>query len=90
MRRGLLRSADGNLTVEAAMILPLVFLLLALFLRWGLMLHGAIGEAGELGPARAKLPARRIRDTDAIVNFGYGIKENLPGWIGDIAKGAVK
>lgn len=42
--------AAGSLTVEAMLILPLIFLLMALFLRWGLMLRDSIQETAEKRP----------------------------------------
>jgi hypothetical protein len=53
-RRGrcplLWKDAAGSLTVEAMLILPLIFLLMALFLRWGLMLRDSIQETAEKRP----------------------------------------
>ncbi|MCL1805809.1 MAG: pilus assembly protein [Clostridiales bacterium] len=94
------RGNRGSFTVEAALIVPLILLLMALFLRWGLMLQKDLREAASGGaePAaaggallpealggglifrRGGPPARRIRDTDLLMDLAYGIKEYLPSW----------
>ncbi len=93
-RQGIKGDHTGSLTVEALLILPLIFLLLALFVRWGFILQndlaeeakryeaGAYGENNAGGPAFLKggPPARRIRDADLLIDLGYSIKESLPSW----------
>lgn len=95
-RQGIKRDHRGSLTVEALLILPLIFLLLALFVRWGFVLQndlveeakryeagaGAYGEDNAGGPAFLKggPPARRIRDADLLIDLGHSIKESLPSW----------
>ncbi|MCL1849127.1 MAG: pilus assembly protein [Clostridiales bacterium] len=48
LRRGkegsLAGDTEGSLTVEAMLILPILFLLLALFIRWAWILHGEIQQ----------------------------------------------
>ncbi|MDR0469925.1 MAG: hypothetical protein LBH09_08130 [Peptococcaceae bacterium] len=46
--RRLLQDKLGSLTVEALLILPIILLLMALFLRWGLMLREDIDIAAGL------------------------------------------
>ena len=102
--RRLWAAKSGSLTVEALLILPLILLLMALFLRWGLMLQDTLREtAGPVGNAAAGEekedssafllggpPARRIRDVDALVHLGYSIKEKLPGWFSTDGSGELQ
>ena len=78
------RSAKGSLTVETLLILPAILLLMALFLRWGLMMREDIRAAAEkrtetVTSSKGR-PARRIRDTDVYVDAAYKVKEMLPSW----------
>lgn len=84
----------GGLTIEALLILPLILLLLALFVRWGFLLQNDLAvevkryeaeayeaaEAGRSAFLKGGPPARRIRDADLLIDLGYSIKERLPSW----------
>ena len=78
------RSAGGSLTIEALLIFPLILLLMALFLRWGLTLGKELREAGDMGRGTAVSktvpPARRIRDVDGYLDLAYKVKGMLPSW----------
>jgi hypothetical protein len=85
---------EGSMTVEALLILPLILVLLVLFIRWGIALQNGLvieaerveteffreNTAGNPGFSQGSPPARRIRDTDWLVDLGYSLKERLPSW----------
>ncbi|MCL1849654.1 MAG: pilus assembly protein [Clostridiales bacterium] len=87
--RFLWKGAEGSLTVEAALVLPVIFLLIALSIRWAWVLHdeveGTVREAPDrqgsgIGFLYGGPPARRIRDADLLIDLGHTIKERLPTW----------
>ena len=46
-RASLCRDANGSLSVEAVLILPLIFLLMVLLLRWGMTMRNDIRDTAE-------------------------------------------
>lgn len=88
------RGHTGSLSVEALLILPLILLLLALFVRWGFYLQNDLVVEAERFEAEVQTedlagkpaflkggpPARRIRDADLLIDLGYSLKERLPSW----------
>ena len=97
----MISESEGSLTVEAFLIMPVILLLLALFLRWGLMLRDDLRDTAARGRAapivgtseqgeRPELnigflfnsqPARRIRDTDFLIDMAYNVKEKVSEWL---------
>ena len=91
-------SQKGSLSIEALLVFPVIFFLMALFLRWGLLLRqdldkttekmdgivtedsGGSAQGAGFGFFHEGPPARRIRDVDVWIDFGYGVKEKLPAW----------
>ena len=65
--RALWRDKRGSLTVEALLILPAVLLLLALFFRWGLMLHEEITAEAGYGEG----PAAEGQGADPLAVIGF-------------------
>ena len=49
----LIKGSGGSMTVEALLILPIILILMALFLRWGLMLQKDLRDAAESEPGTA-------------------------------------
>ena len=96
---------EGSLTVEAALIVPVICLLMVVFLKLGFFLKDTIqdsadgrdrprlqdtqgltpidtDESSRLGFLAGSMPARRIRDTDLLIEAGYALKEKIPTWFG--------
>ena len=67
--------ADGSLTVEAALILPLIFVLMALLLRWGLVMHNDIREAAD---RRSEMRWQHEQDASGGQAQGYGFLKGGP------------
>jgi hypothetical protein len=70
--RSLWRGREGSLTVEALLILPIILVLMALFLRWGVILRDDLDKAARRGEAEAAQNRNIIDDIVADIGFLYG------------------
>jgi hypothetical protein len=74
---------QGSMTIEALLILPVVFLILALIINIGQGLYEDLHQSvlqQEIDEQLSddSLPADWIRKTDLMLDWGRGLKELLP------------
>ena len=92
--RGFWRDRSGSLTVEGTILIPALFLLMAVFARLGVFMKDEIQKTADEGAAVGQgsdakggigflirsNPARRIRDTDLLIDVGSTLIDKIPEW----------